>query len=169
MSYHVYSKEEIEYLESNSRIMTRKQLTDSFNEKYGTDISVKSITNKCNSLKSYGKEERHKVGDIVKRSDGYFLIKVNNDKKIPKHKRWVLLHRFVWEQTYGNIPDGKVIIFKDNNKENCNISNLMLVDKGVSSIMARCGLYSSESLVTEFSINVATLIKLVNQKKGDLV
>lgn len=168
MSYHAYTKEEIEYLEINSRNMTRKQLTDSFNEKYGTDISVKSITNKCNSLKSFGKEERHNVGDIVKRSDGYLLIKVSNDKNIPKYKRWVLLHRFVWEENFGNIPDGKVVIFKDSDKGNCDISNLALVDKGVSSIMARCGLYSRESSVTEFSINVATLIKSINQKKGAL-
>ena len=165
MSYHVYSNEEIAYLVSNSSEMTRKQLTDNFNRMFGTSISVKSITNKCNSLKSFGREERHKVGDIVKRSDGYFLIKVSNDKTIPKYKRWILLHRYVWEQHHGKIPSGKVVIFKDSNKENCDISNLLLVDKGVSSIMARCSLYSEDSSLTEYGVNVSKLINLINQKK----
>lgn len=166
MSYHNYSDNEIEYLVHNSKAMTRMQLTDSFNKEFGTNISVKSITNKCNSLKSFGKEERHCVGDIVKRADGYLLIKVCNDKSIPKHKRWVLLHRYVWEQEHGNIPSDKVVIFKDGNVENCDITNLMLVDKGVSSIMARCGLYSSDSSITELAVNVSNLIYTINKKKA---
>lgn len=151
---------------SNSKEMTRKELTESFNKRFSTSISVKSITNKCNSLKSFGKEERHSIGDIVKRSDGYLLIKISNDKTIPKYKRWVLLHRYVWEQNYGKMPNGKVVIFKDSDKENCDISNLMLVEKGVSSIMARCSLYSEDSSLTEYGVNLSKLINLINQKKA---
>lgn len=40
---------------------------------------------------------------------------------------WVELHRHEWEQTYGPIPKGFNIVFKDGNSLNCDIDNLQMV------------------------------------------
>lgn len=54
---------------------------------------------------------------------GYRLVKVAEPKV------WVLLHRKIWEDANGPIPDGMIIIYKDKNKENCTLENLTIVNK----------------------------------------
>lgn len=54
--------------------------------------------------------------------DGYLERKINDD--MPLQKRWKGVHRIVWEQHNGPIPDGINIIFRDGNKQNCDIANL---------------------------------------------
>ena len=163
---HRYTDEEVDFLITNSSLYTRKELADLFNKKYGTNISVKSITNKCNTYKSYGKEERHFLGDEVGRSDGYVIVKVSNDKSIPKYKRWVLKHRLVWERTFGKIPDGYVLIFRDGNRENCDISNLTLVERKILTIMSRNQMFSENTELNDYSINIAkAIIKLAELQR----
>lgn len=43
-------------------------------------------------------------------------------------KRYRFMHNIVWEQHYGEIPDGMYVHHKDHNKLNNDISNLELVD-----------------------------------------
>ncbi len=40
---------------------------------------------------------------------------------------WKEYHRYIWEQSYGPIPKGSNIVFKDGNSKNCDISNLILL------------------------------------------
>lgn len=53
--------------------------------------------------------------------DGYVYIKVESGKKMQ------LKHRYVWQQRHGEIPQGMCIAFRDGNRQNCDISNLMLI------------------------------------------
>ena len=62
-----------------------------------------------------------KDGDIRWREGlGYFHIRISEGN-------WVLYHRFLWEQTYGKIPEGFNIVFVDGNRKNCDISNLKCI------------------------------------------
>lgn len=62
-----------------------------------------------------------KVGSELTRKDGTVYIKVV-EKKIPMPK-----HRVVWESVNGPIPPGYNVCFKDGNKSNCSIENLILL------------------------------------------
>ena len=66
------------------------------------------------------------VGTINKRLDTngkfYSYIKI-------AHSNWQLLNRYLWEQNFGKIPPGMIVIFKDNNEDNFEISNLELISK----------------------------------------
>lgn len=42
---------------------------------------------------------------------------------------WVLLHRYNWEQVHGPIPDSMILVFKDKNTANCEVSNLEMITK----------------------------------------
>jgi hypothetical protein len=42
---------------------------------------------------------------------------------------WQLLQRHVWEQHFGPIPKGHVVVFKDGDFKNCNINNLEVISK----------------------------------------
>ena len=55
-------------------------------------------------------------------ADGYLWIKVNERKRVQKH-------RYVWEQAHGKIPDGYLVAFRDGNRQNCDLSNLYLISR----------------------------------------
>jgi len=52
----------------------------------------------------------------------YFFIRV-------ALKKWELLHRYVWQKTYGEIPPGYVIVFRDGNWQNCLPENLEMITR----------------------------------------
>lgn len=61
------------------------------------------------------------VGYECTRSDGYVYIKVKGERKMqPKH-------RYVWKQHHGAVPDGMCVSFRDGDRTNCDITNLMLI------------------------------------------
>ena len=95
------------------------------------------------------------VGSIVTNTDGYQLIKVRMEGTA--WERWDFLQRHVWEQHNGLIPPGHAVIFKDNNKQNCDISNLMLVTKGESAALTRLGLRFEDPDLTEAAAGMIRL------------
>lgn len=63
-----------------------------------------------------------KFGNAYKRKDGYYQISsgINQGK---------LLHRLIYEETFGTIPEGFICHHIDGNKENNDSKNLMLLSK----------------------------------------
>lgn len=54
--------------------------------------------------------------------DGYIEVRVSKG-------RYKLKHRKIWEDSFGKVPAGHVVIFKDNNRQNCDINNLELITR----------------------------------------
>ena len=50
-------------------------------------------------------------------------------KQIKVDGKWMNLHRYVWIQKYGSIPDNHYVIFNDKDTFNCNIENLSIISK----------------------------------------
>jgi HNH endonuclease len=68
------------------------------------------------------------VGTIVKcagNSGKYTYLRI----KVAEPSKWELLHRWVWQQNFGEIPKGCIVKFKDGNYENCEPENLYLQDR----------------------------------------
>lgn len=65
------------------------------------------------------------VGTVT-REDGYLKKKVADTRN--KEKDWKFVHVLLWERYRGKVPRGKFLVFKDRNKENIRIGNLMLTD-----------------------------------------
>ncbi len=67
--------------------------------------------------------------------DGCISVRSNNRTgcKAPfirlSKTKWVLLSRHLWEQAYGQIPNGMVVRFKDGNFNNHSIENLELITR----------------------------------------
>ena len=66
------------------------------------------------------------IGTISVRTDKngipYRWIKIDENK-------WEMYHRHIWKQSYGEVPNGMVITFKDGNQEHCEIDNLALITR----------------------------------------
>lgn len=65
--------------------------------------------------------------------DGYLERKVTDDHPVPA-RRWVAVHRLVWEAANGPIPSGYVVCFlpgqKTNDRERITVDILELVSRG---------------------------------------
>jgi hypothetical protein len=61
--------------------------------------------------------------------DGYIEIKVRDLKSGFSGDNYELKQRWVYEQKHGPIPDNMNVIFKDGNRQNCEIDNLELISK----------------------------------------
>jgi len=90
--------------------------------------------------------------------DGFILIKVaetNPHTGFPtryKHK-----HRHIWEKANGDVPAGMVVAFKDGDKLNCDLDNLMLISRAE---LLTLNQYGYRDLPDELRPAVRTLTKL---------
>lgn len=95
------------------------------------------------------------IGTITRTTEGYLIRKKQMEGS--QWERWEFLHRAVWEEHNGSVPEGMVITFKDGNKENCDISNLILVSRGEMAVMAKNGYRFEDPDLTETAVNVVRL------------
>ena len=107
--------------------------------------------------------KNHKpVGSERVSRDGYTEIKTREPDV------WELKHRQIWEGANGKIPDGHILLFKDGDRGNMALSNLLLVKKSVNAIMSRAGLHKAPKELKETAAMLAELkgvTKALEKKK----
>ena len=94
------------------------------------------------------------IGDEHIDSDGYIRVKVGYDTGNKGLRFWKFKHHLVYEQHYGPIPKGYMIIFLDGNPLNCDISNLKCITRRVHLYMVRYGFYKYSSEITQAGLTV---------------
>ena len=150
-----YTNEMLTFLRQHEET-PRSELALKFNEQFGCNLSVDSIKAKClrmglktgrtgcfeKGIKTWNKGLKgymganstsfkkgntpfnHKpVGHERITVDGYVEIKTAEPNVFE------LKHRQIWEQQHGKIPDNYVLVFKNMNKQDCRIENLMLISR----------------------------------------
>ena len=63
------------------------------------------------------------VGTIRKHG-GYWYIKLEDGKH---NENWSPIHKVIWEKENGPVPEGHRLIFRDGNKDNVNLDNLVCI------------------------------------------
>ncbi len=91
--------------------------------------------------------------------DGYVEIKVAEPNK------WMLKHRLVWQQANGEIPEGHIVIFRDNNKHNISLENLMLISRSENLIINGHNLSGTINETKDLAVNFAKLVTTTNHRK----
>lgn len=102
---------------------------------------------------------------ICRSSEGYLQIKVAMQGT--QYERWTPLHRYIWEQANGPVTEKHFVIFKDGNRDNCTLDNLMLISRGESLVMGRKGYYSDNPDLTEAGVNLVRLRIAAHKKKKE--
>lgn len=173
MEIHRYTKEEQEFMRRYVPGHSHREIQQAFCEQFGWNISINQVktyikNHKLNTGRTGRFEKGHvpankgekgvcaegckktwfkkgnipvnhrSVGSERINKDGYIEIKVEEPNK------WRLKHRVVWEMAHGEIPKDNVIIFKDNDKTNTDIDNLILTEKGVNATLNKTGLCKNE-------------------------
>lgn len=103
------------------------------------------------------------VGTIVTNSQGYLIRKKQMEGG--QWDRWEFLHRAVWEEHNGPVPEGMIVIFKDGNRQNCDLGNLMLVSRGELVTMAKKGYRFEDPDLTEAAAGMVRLMIKANKKR----
>lgn len=91
--------------------------------------------------------------------DGYVEVKVAEPNK------WRLKHRVVWEETHGTVPKGKIIVFRDGDKTNTEINNLMLLSRGQNAVMNHTGLYKYSGELKDTAVMLADIKIAANRAR----
>lgn len=94
--------------------------------------------------------------------DGYVHVKVEEPRT------WKLKHRVIWEQHNGPIPKDSVIVFKDQNKLNCDINNLMMVKRKYMSTVNKMKALTEFPELNEVSINMIAVMAETNNARKKL-
>lgn len=124
------TKEMKQFIFDNYKEISNQELADRVNKEFGTNFNARKFMDfKCNNNLQSGyrfevenlRKKKHLEETI--RQDGYTYIKVNED--------WIPKQRYVYEQYHGEIDERNVIIFKDGDKTNFDIDNLIMVHKNV--------------------------------------
>lgn len=154
-----YTAEQLDYLKANAKT-PRKLLAEMFNLKFGTDYNHGVIKTLCTRMGlrtgrngKFGKDSqpwnkgtvgvmkansgswtkgsnsewnRKPIGYERFHVDGYTMVKVAEPNKFK------LKHVVIWENENGPMPDKHVIRFKDGNKTNFDLDNLVCIPLGVN-------------------------------------
>ena len=99
------------------------------------------------------------VGSIRKDCDGYIY------KKVAEPNKWRMLHVLNWEAAHGPVPPGHALVFKDGDRSNCELDNLLLVTRGELAVMNKRHLLTGNSETAEAAQTLARLIKAATTKK----
>lgn len=106
------------------------------------------------------------IGTVVKRKStkngAYYLWIKTRDGNL--NNNFEPLHHYVWEQANGPVPDGYVLVFRDGNPENCDLSNLKPVLKAVHVIACTKFGYAPDADVNEAILNTAELMHLYSKR-----
>lgn len=102
------------------------------------------------------------IGTEVIREDGYIQVKVADPNV------WQLKHRLVWEQHNGPIPEGGLVVFRDGDPQNTDISNLALIDKSVNVRLNHLGIrHAGSPEMFDTAVLVARVAAEVGRKVHD--
>ena len=96
------------------------------------------------------------VGSIRTNSDGDTFIKISMEGEM--WERWKPYHRYLWEQHHGPIPEGMQVTFKNHDKADLRIDNLILISKAETTTLAKKGWWSLEDPEAfETAVNIVRL------------
>lgn len=160
------SKAEIDYLRENIIIMPYRELTESFNEVFDKKYSIRRIQHICFNNGIYRGGKGLPLGTEREVCGGKYII-VKIKQKGSKNECWQLKQRKIYEETFGKIPNGKVIFFLDGNTHNYSLDNLYLTEKRVVYLLR-----NSRWITNDVDLNLTMLkwcelyyaLKQTNQK-----
>lgn len=138
MSKKLFTQEEADFIKKHIVNYTTQETADLVNKHFGKNYTALQITRfkQYRKLVSgfYGCKKGTlpvntvPIGTETLTKDGYVIVKVDNKPK-GNRKNWKCKHRLLWEQHYGKIPDGYVVVFADQDKTNFELDNLILVER----------------------------------------
>ena len=189
---HKYTNEELEFLRVHVKTHTYKEVTEMFNNHFGTSLSEVAIksTAKRNNIYT-GRNGQYNKGNVPVNKGTKGIMKPNSgtfkkghipknhrpvgserinrygyiEIKVEEPRKWRPKHHLIYEAEFGPIPPNHKIVFKDRNKKNVNINNLLLVSNREMVVMNRNKLIKNNPEATETGQLIAKLMIKTSERK----
>lgn len=109
-------------------------------------------TEKTRFQKGHMPENHREVGSERIDKDGYTLVKVAEPNV------WMLKHRLIWEAHNGPVPEGCAVVFRNQDKTDFRIENLMCITRGELGVMCRKYKFSEHPEINDTKVLLSRLI-----------
>lgn len=96
--------------------------------------------------------------------DGFWEVKIKDGCG---KRNWIAKHRYIYEQHYGKIPKGYIVIFLDGNKNNFDIGNLKAISRHENLVMNSEKLRYQNKETTEVGTTLAKVIIASKKRNKD--
>ena len=192
---HKWSEEEKDYLKEITPGRHYKEIVELMNEKFNYEFNCGQIKaaiarhklntgltghfpkgnipfNKGTKGLMKANKSSYKKGNIPKNyksigteritKDGYTEIKVKDPNV------WKLKQRLIYEEHYGEIPKGYVVMFLDRDKSNFDINNLILISRNQLRTLNQNDLIKDDPELTKSGIILADLLIKINEKDKEI-
>ena len=173
-----YSKEEEQFIIDNYSVLGQKRTLEELNKRFGGNRSIGGIEHKAKTLsKKLGKniqvsmdnkgkhiseaKSKFEVGTIISMRTNHGTekyIKLLDSESGETY--WMLLKRHL----IGEESKGKVVIFLDNDKNNCSIDNLACISRASHCKMKNYHFYSDNPEITKAGIACCELEELLEKQ-----
>lgn len=190
-----YTQEQLDFIKSNC-FLERKELAKQTNIHFGTSLTVDQIKALCTRQKwKSGRTGRFEKGSkswnsgtkgICKTNSGTFKLGIRawNKKsigyeritqdgyieiKIAEPNVFDLKHRIIWEQYNGSIPKDCALAFKNMDKTDCRIENLILLTRAELCRLNQSFIQYSTPETHESCILLAKIKNATHQSKAEIV
>ena len=117
--------------------------------------------NKTSFKKGQMPHNWHPIGHERVTSEGYLQRKLQDTGDTVND--YVEVHRIIWTEHNGPIPDKHVVIFKDGDRSNVSIENLMLIDRGDLAVLNKTGLVKAPAELKEAALTTVKIQRKVKQ------
>ena len=194
-TFHIWSSEEKDYLREITPGRHYKEIVELMNAKFEYEFNLGQIkgaiaryklntgftgyfpkgnipfnkgtkgimkANKTSYKKGNIPQSYKPVGTERITKDGYTEIKVKDPNV------WKLKHRIIYEEHYGEIPKGHVVMFLDRNKSNFDINNLILISRNQLRKLNQNNLIKDDPELTKSGIILADLLIKINEKDKEI-
>ena len=156
------SQEMIDFIKANSGVMSDREISENINRRFNlktTKVSIKSLRRrycKINKVKYFPA--------LTERTDRDGYVKIKNDAG-----KWIGKQKYLYEQIYGKVPAGHIVIFLDGDKNNFALDNLAVITRNEHLRLSEYGLQLKDPALTQIGIAIAKhriiLSSKINAKK----
>ena len=181
---HLYTEEQLGFLRDNAQSMSRQELTELFNRRFGLQLSPCAIIGTCKRYGIRGRETRFRSGQAPWNAGMQGSIKENATSfkpgnrphnwlpvgtriidsdgyakvKISEPNKWAFVHVLVWKERHGELPPGHVVIFADGNKANLSEDNVVAVSRAELAVLNKQHLLNNDTDISKAGILLAKII-----------
>lgn len=163
-----YTDEQVKFLTDNAE-MKRKDLYDIFVGKFGIDVNICTFRRDLVRLGIMTGRRKMEIRNTTEWPIGYCLVDTLGyvRMKVEHPNVWEYKHRYLWERENGPVPKDNVLMFRDGNKQNCDLSNLALVKKSERMIMNHYGLNNMPEELFDTAVLLAKIRLKGNERMRD--
>lgn len=135
-----FTPEEDAFIVANINLMSFEELAAELNKRYHHNRTWKSVYLRNYNYLHAKKKGRRPIGAEHFWGDCLWVKVRNEFTRAGRHSYrdcWERKHKYVWEQAYGKIPEGHVLLFLDGDVRNCALENLYCTTNAIRAMMSR--------------------------------